>query len=174
MAETIDFSLEGSSKAALAKALVAMGNQLGYDLIDENNVPNPGLTIVVNVPAGSTTAGIPEGYHFRGPFVHRPGVYDENGLELEAPILSPNWVLDIRLSDIPGLMDRETGIDEVEKSKLKTWIKNTGAVLVRAGANTDHPGNISYYQKDLTSGDWLRLYYNVSFPKHEFFGGRSL
>ena len=172
----IDFSLEGSSKAALAKALVALGNQLGYDLINENNVPTAGVAIVVNVPVGKTTAGIPEGYHFRGAFLHRPGVYDETtGVELEAPIQGLNWNLDIRLSNIPGLLDRETGgIDEVTKSKLKTWMKNEGSTIVRGGINTDFPSDISYIEKTLSNGDWLRLYYNVVFPKHEFFGGRRL
>lgn len=173
--ELIDFSLEGSNKASLLKALTAFGNQILYDLIDENNVPTAGVTIVVNVPPGSDTSGIPdEGYHIRGPFVHKPTVFDVDGETVLTPaVTGTNWKLDIRLSPPASNFDRDgDGVDEISKSKIKTWMKDTGVETVRSGLNDDHPGSVTYYEKSLAGGDWVRLYWNVVFPKHEFFGGR--
>jgi hypothetical protein len=174
--EIIDFALEGSSKASLAKALRALGNQLGYDLIDPvDNTPRLGVDIVVFVPPGANTSAIPEGYHLIGPFPHKRGVYDEFGVEIEAPVLGANWFLDVRLSPPASDLDRDgDGVDEITKSTLKTWMKNTGVETVRASLNPDFPPTVTYYEKALAGGDWVRLYWNLIAHKHEFFGGRQI
>ena len=175
MPEIIDFSLEGSTKLSLAKALGEMGTQIGYDLIDGNNVPREGVTVIVNIPPGSDATGIPEGYHLRGPFVHKPTVFDTDGETVLTPaVVSTNWHIDVRLSGPAADTDRDNdGVNEVTRSKIKTWLVAIGAEQSRAGLNPDHVGSITYWEKTLAGGDWVRLYPNISFPKHEFFGGRS-
>jgi hypothetical protein len=173
----IDFGLESNSKAGLRKALNWMGNQIGYDLLDENDSPRPGVHIVVFVPPGKTTAGIPDGYHFVGPFPHRRGVYDVDGNEVEAPVLSPNWVLNVRLTSPAVEFDQDLGQPiSFDKSKIRKAIKDTGAELVRPTENSDHPGNVTYWQRDLDAGspsDWVRLYWNISQWKNIWYGGMN-
>ncbi len=187
MPELIDFSCEGSSKASLAKLLRSMGDELGYPLTITvsdgeggtiSNVPNAGVTIVVNVPHGANRNGIPPGYIIRGPFVHKEAVFDNT---VDPPVLvtpaitSPNWHIDVRLSGPAADRDRDNdGVNEITRSTLKAWIERTGATLQRAGLNPDHTGNITYYEKTLSGGDWVRLYVNLVRPKHEFFGGRRI
>ena len=172
--EIIDFALEGSSKAALLKAFTALGNQLGYDLIDANNELRPGVDAVVFVPPGANTDAIPESFHLIGLFVNKRGVYDEDGLEIEAPVLSTNWMLDMRLTFPASNFDRDgDGVDEISKSHLKQWMRDTGTEVNRASDNPDYPGTVTYYEKTLAGGDWVRLYWNLLAHKHEFFGGRK-
>ena len=181
---SIDFGLESNSKAALRKALNWMGNQIGYDLLDENDVPRAGVNIVVFVPPGKTTAGIPEGYHFIGPFPHKRAVFAEGSpdgdLDLVEPaVLSPNWVLNVRLTEPALTFDQDEGSPEdfgFSKSKIRRAIRDTGAELVRPSENDDHPGNVTYWQKDLDPGspsDWVRLYWNISQWKNIWFGGMN-
>lgn len=177
----VDFGLEGSSKASLVKALTWMGNQIGYALIDGDNVPTAGVNIVVFVPPGKDTSGIPAGYHFVGPFPTKRGVYGEGSpdgeiVELVAPVLSPNWMLNVRLSSPAWEFDRDNdGVDDFSKSTIRAAIKSTGAEKIRSSENDDFPGNVTFWEKELDpgspTGDWVRLYWNISQWKNIWFGG---
>jgi hypothetical protein len=134
------------------------------------------VSIVVNIPPGADGSGIPEGYHLRGPFVHKAVVLDVDGVTVITPaVTSINWHIDVRLSGPAADLDRDNdGVDEITRSKIKTWLTTVGTELTRASLNPDHVGLITYYERTLAGGDWVRLYPNISSPKHAFFGGRSL
>lgn len=181
---SIDFGLEGSSKAALVKALNWMGSQIGYDLIDENNVPRAGVNIVVFVPPGKDPSGIPDGYHLIGPFAHKRAVYaagsPDGDIDLvSAAVLSDNWVLNVRLTEPAITFDQDEGSPESQpfsKSKIRRRLKEVGAELIRSSENDDHPGNVTYWQYELDPGspsDWVRLYYNISAWKNIWYGGMN-
>ena len=171
----IDFALEGNRKAALLVGVRALERQLQWTLLDAENRPTRYVTIVVHVPQGASTAGIPDGFILRGPLVHRDAVRDDEGNEVEPAVLSTNWHLDIRLTGPAADLDRDNdGIEEVSRSKIKTWIKEHADNIVtsptRASLNSDYPDPVLYYEKTLEGGDWIRLYPHLKHPKLHFAG----
>lgn len=130
-------------RATSKRALVKLGKTL--DFIDDDNNPLPGVNIDI-IPKGA--------------MVHKPAIYDENGVETTPAVVDNTHIhVNVRLNAGAALLDKLPWIDEdgFDKSRIRRWCRDNGVSVDVVSIRQDGAVTHKWFKKDLADGDVIEL-----------------